>query len=77
MWAKYTAGSKMLNLPHNLSHPHAADHVRMTEPSGVTSDTNQHGKSRKVESAATFLPCNVCGERAGKHSYYGGQVGAD
>ena len=21
-----------------------------------------------------FLPCHVCGEKAGKHSYYGGQV---
>jgi len=24
--------------------------------------------------AQQFLPCKVCGERAGKHSYYGGQV---
>ena len=24
-----------------------------------------------------FIPCHVCGEKAGKHSYYGGQVEFD
>ena len=24
-----------------------------------------------------FIPCHVCGEKAGKHSYYGGQVELD
>jgi len=27
-----------------------------------------------IQQGDTFLPCHVCGERAGKHSYYGGQV---
>ena len=31
--------------------------------------SNPHGKPGDV-----FLPCQVCGEKAGKHSYYGGQV---
>jgi len=36
---------------------------------GTNLGTNQPSKTLD-----TFLPCNVCGEKAGKHSYYGGQV---
>ena len=31
-------------------------------------------KPRKRGEAAQVRPCQVCGERAGKHSYYGGEV---
>merc|ERR1739838_627953 len=32
------------------------------------------GTNQPSKTLDTFLPCNVCGERAGKHSYYGGEV---
>eukprot|EP00092_Neocalanus_flemingeri_P002637 GFUD01002824.1.p1 GENE.GFUD01002824.1~~GFUD01002824.1.p1 ORF type:complete len:291 (+),score=76.12 GFUD01002824.1:87-959(+) len=70
----YSAQRERINLPKKLLNPPGADHVRMPEPSGGTSGIKQQGKSRNVSSVATLLSCNVCRERAGKHSYYGGQV---
>eukprot|EP00092_Neocalanus_flemingeri_P041907 GFUD01045641.1.p1 GENE.GFUD01045641.1~~GFUD01045641.1.p1 ORF type:complete len:476 (-),score=149.67 GFUD01045641.1:139-1566(-) len=41
-------------------------------PSGEQIVTEK--KPRKRGEAAQVRPCQVCGERAGKHSYYGGEV---
>lgn len=50
-----------------------AQREMLIQPAGLAPATKPgsipHGKP-----GDTFLPCHVCGEKAGKHSYYGGQV---
>ena len=57
--------------------------IQLQQPS-LPSTSVKHGvKERRVrarprsvqEHRAVERPCRVCGEKAGKHSYYGGQVG--
>ena len=43
-------------------------------PTSVVQTTPQVKKVRRRGEAAQIRPCKVCGERAGKHSYYGGEV---
>ena len=58
---------------HSLYSPISKEYMNLTDKISTTQSTNNlppHIKTTKDE----HRPCLVCGEKAGKHSYYGGQV---
>ena len=49
----------------------------VVQPESIPTSVVRSAPSKKVRrrgEAAQIRPCRVCGERAGKHSYYGGEV---
>ena len=73
---------QQLQLPEQLHGDQMSPQMQLHQPS-VPSTSVKHGvKERRVrarprsvqEHRAVERPCRVCGEKAGKHSYYGGQV---
>lgn len=55
--------------------PEATGTFRQSEPLPASENVSgREKKPRKRGEAAQVRPCHVCGERAGKHSYYGGEV---
>ena len=70
-------------LPHRLvvAHPYTpsvldAQYVNLDgEVMGGSSRRPRVKAKEKAADTGEARPCRVCGERAGKHSYYGGQVG--
>ena len=65
--------------PHHIQLQH---HQPGQQMPSLASTSIKHEKERRVRARPRSLhdtkdierPCRVCGERAGKHSYYGGQV---
>ena len=74
--------------PHQLSPPvhhqqHQQQQQQQVHQPALASTSIKHDKERRVRARPRSVheqqeierPCKVCGEKAGKHSYYGGQVG--
>lgn len=69
---------------HHLQQQHPQLLSQPPQPPALASTSIKHEKERRVRarprsaqeaSVMVDRPCKVCGEKAGKHSYYGGQVG--
>ncbi len=75
------AGHHHLESQH-LPPQHHMQHQHQQQMPSLASTSIKHEKERRVRARPRSLteakdierPCKVCGERAGKHSYYGGQV---
>ena len=71
--------------PQMQPHQHHQQHPQQqqVQQPALASTSIKHDKERRVRARPRSVheqreierPCKVCGEKAGKHSYYGGQVG--
>jgi len=58
-----------------LHHEHQAEESLHSHPMTSLQDIKEEKRTRtKSKDGDEDRPCKVCGEKAGKHSYYGGQV---